>query len=141
MTVENRPVVRTNDGLVVNVVAHDTNSSWTPPPGHFLGEVGGKIGDTWNGTIYVTPAPVEEFIPLVDVKRARRNYLIGMAQRELFDQFPLIRILNASFLGLAVVERVTIAAVVQDVRDRLVVKLQAVDNATTRAEVEAILWT
>jgi hypothetical protein len=60
MALSNRPLIDAN-GVVVNVIVHD--DSLPPeaqpilPDGHTLGVEGGRIGDTWNGTAYVTPPP------------------------------------------------------------------------------------
>ena len=60
MAISNRPLLDAN-GLVVNVIVHDdalpAEAQPILPDGHTLGPEGGKIGDTWNGSAYVTPPP------------------------------------------------------------------------------------
>lgn len=56
---ENYAVIDVN-GLVVNVVLWDGVSEWTPGAGlRAIPNVGqqGSIGDTWNGTTFVSPTP------------------------------------------------------------------------------------
>ena len=55
-------VVRTSDGLVVNVVELAGGSNWTPPPGTFLLNLPGEIGDTWDG-FNIIPQPQPPGIP------------------------------------------------------------------------------
>ena len=49
------------DGAVVNVVL--AGEGYTPPDGLSIGAPGGEIGDTWDGSAYVKPAPPPEPAP------------------------------------------------------------------------------
>ena len=49
------PLIEISTGKVVNLIAIGPDSIWTPPDGYDLGQPGGNIGDTWNGTSYIPP--------------------------------------------------------------------------------------
>jgi len=43
---------------VVSIAVIDADGGWAPPDGLTIGELGGNIGDVWNGTVYVTTPPL-----------------------------------------------------------------------------------
>lgn len=51
------PLIETATNKVVNLIALVEGSDWTPPENFTLGQLGGDIGDTWDGTQYVKPVP------------------------------------------------------------------------------------
>ena len=54
--VEKYAVVRTADGLVVNVVMWDGGPGWTPPVGHTaILSTTAAPGDIWDGTQFIRP--------------------------------------------------------------------------------------
>lgn len=52
----NLPILDASN-TVVSVVVVDPKNSWQPDDGMTIGQPGGKIGDTWDGTQYVSPPP------------------------------------------------------------------------------------
>ena len=54
-----KALIRTSDGLVVNVILIEDGANWPIPTGHELRDAeGASPGDTWNGVKYVKPVPV-----------------------------------------------------------------------------------
>ncbi len=54
-----KAVVRDSDGLVLNVIEIEGDSTWPTPPDCTLvdAETDGSPGDTWNGEIFIPPEP------------------------------------------------------------------------------------
>lgn len=54
-------VVRKADGFVQNVIEIEPVSDWKAPAGFRLvdAETAGSPGDTWDGSQFITPDPVE----------------------------------------------------------------------------------
>ena len=47
------------DGYVLNVIEIGSGANWQPPANCTLIDAGdGSPGDTWNGTVFVKPAPI-----------------------------------------------------------------------------------
>ncbi len=51
-----KSVVRESDGLVINRIEIEKDSTWECPKGCVLMD-GGEIGDTWGGEKFITPEP------------------------------------------------------------------------------------
>ena len=56
-------VLLNNDNVVVNTIETDNEHTFVIPGDLTIGQSGGKIGDTWNGSQYVSPAPIIETYP------------------------------------------------------------------------------
>jgi hypothetical protein len=54
-----KAVVRPN-GFVENVIEIEDDANWSPPDGCYLINAldSGSPGDTWDGTKFITPAPI-----------------------------------------------------------------------------------
>lgn len=66
-------------GIVVNVISIDPDHVETYAPGEGLSlvtEPGGKIGDTWNGSAFITPAGPLPSIGELKAYAAKRRYEI-----------------------------------------------------------------
>lgn len=54
-----KSLIRQSDGLVINRIEYDPKSNWIPPKGHILMD-DGKIGQTWDGKVFIDPEPLPE---------------------------------------------------------------------------------
>lgn len=81
-------VIRTSDGLVVNVIELEPGANWTPPPGHStrVSDVAGP-GDTWTGTRFnrgPAPAPTAEALARASARTKLRGAVwLGLTDAEI----------------------------------------------------------
>lgn len=62
-----KSLIRQSDGLVINRIEYDPKSNWIPPKGHILMD-DGKIGQTWDGKVFIDPEPLPEPEPPRDLE-------------------------------------------------------------------------
>ncbi len=56
-------VIDQSTSLVVNLILLTSKAVWSPPTGHIIiASTKAKIGDTWNGIIFISPIPEEVVI-------------------------------------------------------------------------------
>ena len=53
MAIVTRALVRNSDGLIENMIVHDTAGSRVVPPGYSLLDIVASPGDTWNGSAVI----------------------------------------------------------------------------------------
>jgi hypothetical protein len=75
MAIVSRALVRDSDGLIDNMIAYDTEGSWTAPTGYSLVDIVASAGDSWDGST-VTPKTV-----IVDPFQTRYSAAANDAER------------------------------------------------------------
>jgi hypothetical protein len=63
--------------IVVNVIALEDGAIWQPPEGQSIGTPGGRIGDTWDGTQYVSPYVPPPPVTSDDINAERDRRMAG----------------------------------------------------------------